>query len=153
MDRLEILFVDDVLEYIKTINLSEVFPIILLNSKKKIGYLMQSLDDGIVRLTNEDKETAVYQDIAENSKIDSKGLKGILSTSVIGEGVNIVDYPDNAQMFVAVTDRNISVDLIEQFLNRARRTASKSIKCATIILPKMKEAKVDISDAKGIVCS
>lgn len=153
MDKLEILFVDDVLEYIKTINLSEVFPIILLNSKKKIGYLMQSLDDGIVRLTNEDKGTAVYQDIAENSKIDSKGLKGILSTSVIGEGVNIVDYPDNAQMFVAVTDRNISVDLIEQFLNRARRTASKSIKCATIILPKMKEAKVDISDANGIVCS
>ena len=153
MDKLEILFVDDVLEYIKTINLSKVFPIILLNSKKKIDYLMKSLDEGIVKLTNEDKETVVYQNIAENSKIDNKELKGILSTSVIGEGVNIVDYPDNAQMFVAVTDRNISVDLIEQFLNRARRTATKSIQCATIILPKMKEAQVDISDANRIVCS
>lgn len=153
MDKLKILFVDDVLEYIKTINLSKVFPIILLNSKKKIDYLMKSLDEGIVKLTNEDKETVVYQDIAENSKIDNKELKGILSTSVIGEGVNIVDYPDNAQMFVAVTDRNISVDLIEQFLNRARRTATKSIQCATIILPKMKEAQVDISDANRIVCS
>lgn len=153
MDKLKILFVDDALEYIKTINLSKVFPIILLNSKKKIDYLMKSLDEGIVKLTNEDKETVVYQDIAENSKIDNKELKGILSTSVIGEGVNIVDYPDNAQMFVAVTDRNISVDLIEQFLNRARRTATKSIQCATIILPKMKEAQVDISDANRIVCS
>ena len=153
MDRLEIIFVDNVLEYIKTINLSKVFPIILLNSKKKIDYLMENLDEEIVKLTNEDKETAVYQNIAENSKIDNKNLKGIISTSVIGEGVNIVDYPDNAQMFVAVTDKNISVDLIEQFLNRARRTATKSIKCATIILPKMKESRIDISDANGVVCS
>ena len=76
-----------------------------------------------------------------------------MKQNVKAAGVNIVDYPDNAQMFVAVTDRNISVDLIEQVLNRARRTATKSIQCATIILPKMKEAQVDISDANRIVCS
>lgn len=34
--------------------------------------------------------------------------------------------------------------------NLSPRTSDK---CATIILPKMKEAKVDISDANGIVCS
>ena len=38
-------------------------------------------------------------------------------------------------------------------VSETRMTSSKSIKCATIILPKMKEAKVDISDANGIVCS
>ena len=52
---------------------------------------------------------------------------------------NITDYPDNIVPIAVYTDWNISADDIEQFLNRIRRTTNKKVKCARVVLPKVRD--------------
>ena len=146
MDKLEIIAVDDVGEYIKNIDYGSEFPFIRLNKIDEIDNLIAQMPQTLARLTKDDKGTKAYQDIVNDGKIDSTGISGILSTCVVEAGVNITDYPDNIIPTAVFMDNNISVDSIEQFLNRFRRTSNKHVKCARVIVkkPKQKEIKVSL---------
>ena len=139
MDKIEIVVVDDVLEYIKNLDYDKEFPFIRLNNKAKIEELINTMPQKMIRIATEDKGSKYYKDIVDNSKIDDKGIDGMLVTSVLEAGVNITDYPDNIVPIAVYTDWNISADDIEQFLNRIRRTTNKKVKCARVVLPKVRD--------------
>ena len=139
MDKIEIVVVDDVLEYIKNLDYDKEFPFIRLNNKSKIEELINTMPQKMIRIATEDKGSKYYKDIVDHSKIDDKGIDGMLVTSVLEAGVNITDYPDNIVPIAVYTDWNISADDIEQFLNRIRRTTNKKVKCARVVLPKVRD--------------
>ena len=152
MERIEIIQTDDVVTYLKQLDLSKEFPLVRLNDKKMIQEIMDA-NPGYVRLTSEDKNTDIYKDLVEYSKIEEQNKKGILSTSLIEAGVNILDYPGNMTMIAAFADNNICDDSIEQFLNRARRTDIRHIECARIVLQKAKKPMLTIVDEKdNVLC-
>ena len=152
MDRIEIIQTDDVVTYLKQLDLSKEFPLVRLNDKKMIQEIMDA-NPGYVRLTSEDKNTDIYKDLVEYSKIEEQNKKGILSTSLIEAGVNILDYPGNMTMIAAFADNNICDDSIEQFLNRARRTDTRHIECARIVLQKAKKPMLTLVDEKdNVLC-
>lgn len=152
MDRIEIIQTDDVVTYLKQLDLSKEFPLVRLNDKKMIQEIMDA-NPGYVRLTSEDKNADIYKDLVEYSKIEEQNKKGILSTSLIEAGVNILDYPGNMTMIAAFADNNICDDSIEQFLNRARRTDTRHIECARIVLQKAKKAMLTLVDEKdNVLC-
>lgn len=139
MDKIEIVVVDDVLEYIKNLDYDKEFPFIRLNNKSKIEELINTMPQKMIRIATEDKGSKYYKDIVDHSKIDNMGIDGMLVTSVLEAGVNITDYPDNIVPIAVYTDWNISADDIEQFLNRIRRTTNKKVKCARVVLPKVRD--------------
>lgn len=146
MDKLEIIAVDDVCGYIKSIDYDREFPFIRLNNIDEIDNLTAQMPQIFARLTKDDKNTKVYQDIVNDGKIDGTGISGVLSTCVVEAGVNITDYPDNIVPTAVFPDNNISADSIEQFLNRFRRTDSRHVKCARVVIkkPRQKEIKVSL---------
>lgn len=150
MDRIEIVQVDDVVSYIQQLDLSKEYPLVRLNNGKKIEEVIQG-NPQFTRLTSVDKDTKVYEDLVEYSKIDDTNTYGIISSSLIEAGVNITEYPSNMVMIAAFADNNINVDSIEQFLNRARRTDTRHIECARVILPKVKKLSVVLADSEDRV--
>ena len=152
MERIEIIQTDDVVTYLKQLDLSKEFPLVRLNDKKMIQEIMDA-NPGYARLTSEDKNTDIYKNLVEYSKIEEQNKKGILSTSLIEAGVNILDYPGNMTMIAAFADNNICDDSIEQFLNRARRTDTRHIECARIVLQKAKKPMLTLVDEKdNVLC-
>lgn len=152
MNRIEIIQTDDVVTYLKQLDLSKEFPLVRLNDKKLIEELIAA-NPSYARLTSEDKNTDIYKDLVEYSKIEQQNKKGILSTSIIEAGLNILDYPSNMTMIAAFADNNICDDSIEQFLNRARRTDTRHIECAKIVLQKAKKAILTLVDEKdNVLC-
>lgn len=150
MNRIEIIQTDDVVTYLKQLDLSKEFPLVRLNDKKLIEELIAA-NPSYARLTSEDKNTDIYKELVEYSKIEQQNKKGILSTSLIEAGLNILDYPSNMTMIAAFADNNICDDSIEQFLNRARRTDIRHIECAKIVLQKAKKAILTLVDEKDNV--
>lgn len=152
MNRIEIIQTDDVVTYLKQLDLSKEFPLVRLNDKKLIEELIAA-NSSYARLTSEDKNTDIYKDLVEYSKIEQQNKKGILSTSLIEAGLNILEYPSNMTMIAAFADNNICDDSIEQFLNRARRTDTRHIECAKIVLQKAKKAILTLVDEKdNVLC-
>lgn len=152
MNRIEIIQTDDVVTYLKQLDLSKEFPLVRLNDKKLIEELIAA-NPSYARLTSEDKNTDIYKELVEYSKIEQQNKKGILSTSLIEAGLNILDYPSNMTMIAAFADNNICDDSIEQFLNRARRTDIRHIECAQIVLHKAKKAILTLVDEKdNVLC-
>lgn len=152
MNRIEIIQTDDVVTYLKQLDLSKEFPLVRLNDKKLIKELIAA-NPSYARLTSEDKNTDIYKDLVEYSKIEQQNKKGILSTSLIEAGLNILDYPSNMTMIAAFADNNICDDSIEQFLNRARRTDTRHIECAKIVLQKAKKPILTLVDEKdNVLC-
>lgn len=149
MDRIEIEFVDDVVEYIKGIDLDQCFPFVRLNSTTLIGDLVKNYLPSYGILTSEEKDSDLYNSIVDRETIQSSPLKGILTTSVSEVGINVTSYPSNLQMIAAFPDWNMSVDSIEQFFNRARRTDTSHIACAKVILPKQKASEAVLLDRNG----
>lgn len=156
MDKIEIVVVDDVLEYIINLDYDKEFPFIRLNNKAKIEELISTMPQKMVRIATEDKGSKYYKDIVDSSKIDDKGIDGMLVTSVLEAGVNITDYPDDIVPIAVYTDWNISADDIEQFLNRIRRTTNKKVKCARVVLPKVedRDCRASLVSGKGnLLCT
>lgn len=152
MNRIKIIQTDDVVTYLKQLDLSKEFPLVRLNDKKLIEELIAA-NPSYARLTSEDKNTDIYKELVEYSKIEQQNKKGILSTSLIEAGLNILDYPSNMTMIAAFADNNICDDSIEQFLNRARRTDTRHIECAKIVLQKAKKAILTLVDEKdNVLC-
>ena len=149
MDRIEIEFVDDVVEYIKGIDLDQCFPFVRLNSTTLIGDLVKNYLPSYGVLTSGEKDSDLYNSIVDRETIQSSPLKGILTTSVSEVGINVTSYPSNLQMIAAFPDWNMSVDSIEQFFNRARRTVTSHIECAKVILPKPKANEAYLLDGEG----
>lgn len=146
VDRLEIIEVDDPVEYIKGIDYSKEFPFIRLNNKSEIDNLIAQMPQRkLARLTSDDREKKVYLDIVEHEKIDASQIDGILATSVIEAGVSITDYPDNIVPIAVFTDNNISANDIEQFLNRIRAKGNKHVKCARVIVRKSKQQEIKVN--------
>lgn len=139
MDKIKIVYTDDVLEYIKNKDLNTCFPFIRLNDTEKISELKKQSCQFHAKLTSEEKSDDIYDDMVNRCMISSKKYQGILATSFVEVGINITSYPDNMVMIAAFDDWNMSVDSIEQFFNRARRTDTQHIEYAEIVLPKLKE--------------
>lgn len=140
--RLEIIEVDDPIEYVKGIDYNKEFPFIRLNSIERIDRLMAQMPQTFARITKDDKETKAYLDIVERGRIDDSGIDGILATSVIEAGVSITDYPDNIVPMAVFPDNNISADDIEQFLNRIRAKGDRHVECARVIVRKPVEREI-----------
>lgn len=149
MDRIEIEFVDDVIEYVKNIDLNKCFPFVRLNDKEKIADLVKNHLPSYAVLTSEEKNNTLYNSIVEKETIQSSQYRGILTTSVSEVGLNVTSYPSNLQMIAAFADWNMSVDSIEQFFNRVRRTDTSHIECAKVILPKPKADVAYLLDQDG----
>ncbi len=149
MDRIEIEFVDDVIEYVKNIDLDKCFPFVRLNDKDVIADLVKNYLPFYAVLTSEEKNNTLYNSIVEKETIQSSQYRGILTTSVSEVGLNVTSYPANLQMIAAFPDWNMSVDSIEQFFNRVRRTDTSHIECAKVILPKPKANEAYLFDQDG----
>ena len=151
IDKIEIIVVDDVLEYIKSLDYKNEFPFIRLNNEKKMEELMGAVNQKLVKITSNDKNEKEYLDIANDSKIDSTGIDGILCTSVLETGVSITDYPENIVPIAAFENNHISADDMEQFFNRIRRTGQKHVKCARVVLkrPNKKEVRAALVTVNG----
>lgn len=149
MDRIEIEFVDDVVEYVKNIDLDKCFPFVRLNDKDIIADLVKNHLPSYAALTSEVKSSDLYHSIVEEETIQSLQYRGILTTSVSEVGLNVTSYPSNLQMIAAFPDWNMSVDSIEQFFNRARRTDTSHIECVKVILPKPKADMAYLLDRAG----
>ena len=155
IDKIEMVIVDDVTEYIKNLNYDEEFPFIRLNNKPLIDEIIRDIPQNIVRITKDDKNKTYYKDIVDNSRINSTGIDGVLVTSVLEAGVNIAKYPSNILPMAVFNDYKISADDIEQFLNRIRRTTNNHIKCARVVIkrPKERELKAElITNTGNVVC-
>lgn len=155
IDKIEMVIVDDVTEYIKNLNYDEEFPFIRLNNKPLIDEIIRDIPQNIVRITKDDKNKTYYKDIVDNSRINSTGIDGVLVTSVLEAGVNITEYPSNILPMAVFNDYKISADDIEQFLNRIRRTTNNHIKCARVVIkrPKERELKAELVTKDGkVVC-
>lgn len=156
IEKIQIVVVDDVIEYIKNLDYDKEFPFIRLNNKTRIEELIKDMPQRMVRITKDDKNTPHYMEIVENSRIDNTGVDGMLVTSVLEAGVNITDYPDNIVPMAVYGDCNISADDIEQFLNRIRRTGSRHVRCARVVLtrPKERELKAELVTMDGkVICN
>ncbi len=149
MDRIEIEFVDDVIEYVKNIDLDKCFPFVRLNDKDIIADLARNYLPYYAVITSETKDNSLYNSIVEKETIQNSQYRGILSTSVSEVGLNVTTYPSNLQMIAAFHDWNMSVDGIEQFFNRVRRTDTSHIECAKVILPKQKAPEAYLLDRDG----
>ena len=151
INRLEIIEVDDPVEYIKGIDYGREFPFIRLNNISEIDSLTAQMPQTFARITKDDRQTKTYLDIVEHGRIDGSGIDGILATSVIEAGVSITDYPDNIVPIAVFPDNNISANDIEQFLNRIRTKGGRHLECARVIVrkPKKKEMKVSLIPYKG----
>lgn len=136
MGQISIIEVDDVMEYIRDIDLESEYPFIRLNSKDKIQQLTGE-NPKLIGLNSGEKQSPIYKDIVKNARISRGNSSGIISTSLIQEGVSILDYPADMSM-IFIADVNMSMDDIEQFLSRCRRTDSLFVKQAKIIVPKKK---------------
>lgn len=145
IDRLEIIEVDDPIEYIKGLDYRSEFPFIRLNKIEEIDNLRKQMPQTFARLTKDDKKTKAYLDIVDYGKIDSTGISGVLATSVVDTGVSISKYPDNIVPMAVFLDNNISTDDIEQFLNRLRRDGNRHVKCARVIIKKLKQREISVS--------
>ena len=156
IDTIEIVYVDDVLEYIKEIDYNKEFPFIRLNDKKRIDFLISQIGRKIGRITSDDKEGQLYKDIVDGAKIDGNIVDAIMTTSVLEAGVNVTDYPDNIVPIAAFTTNNISIDDIEQFLNRIRRVGAKHVKNARVVMKRyddtMVNAQLMTCDRKTVLC-
>ncbi len=144
IDRLEIIEVDDPIEYIKGIDYGREFPFIRLNKIDEIDNLIAQIPQTFARLTKDDRKTKAYLDIVEHGKIDGTGIDGMLATSVIEAGVSITDYPDNIVPIAVFLDNNISANDIEQFLNRIRTKGGRHLECARVIVRKPKQSEMKI---------
>lgn len=149
MDRIEIEFVDDVIEYIKGIDVDNCFPFIRLNDKKIISNLVDKYLPFYAPLTSDNKDSDIYKSIVEQETINNSSCQGILTTSVSEVGLNVTSYPSNMQMIAGFPGSNMSVDSIEQFFNRARRTNTSHIECAKVVLPRPKENEAYLLDQHG----
>ena len=157
IDRLEIVEVDDPIEYVKGIDYSKEFPFIRLNKIDEINKLMAQMPQTFARITSEDRKAKAYLDIVEHGRIDGSGIDGILATSVIEAGVSITDYPDNIVPMAVFLDNKISADDIEQFLNRIRAKGDRHVECARVIVKKprqedMKVGLVPYQDSEECIC-
>ena len=153
IDKIEILIVDDVVEYLKKLDCKKEFPFVRLCDMKLIDEVQNAVPYKFARITSEDKETNEYLDIVEKGRIDANTMDGILTTSVLEAGVSVTDYPDNIVPICAFANNHISVDDVEQFLNRIRRVASRKINCARVVLrkPNPKDIKVSLVNIENKV--
>ena len=149
MDKIEIEFVDDVIQYVKDINLDECFPFVRLNNTETIYNLVDNDLPTYAVFTSDRKDNDMYSSIVSHETISNTTHRGLLSTSVSEVGINVTSYPPDMQMLAVFPDRNMNVDSIEQFFNRARRTATSHIECAKVILPKPKENTACLLDGNG----
>ena len=145
MDKVEIVLVDSVAEYIKGLYYTKEFPFIRWNDTDRINELIKVIPKPMARITKDDKETKAYKDIVEHSKIDANGIAGVLCTNVIEAGVNITDYPENIVPIAAFDSSNISVVDIVQFLNRHRRTPQSHVQTARVVIQRCKERELNAS--------
>lgn len=141
IDKVEIVQVDDISEYIKGLDYSKEFPFIRWNNKEKIDRLIKDMPQRMVRITRDDKNTKAYADIVNNSKIDTNG-DSVLVTNILECGVNVTDYPDNIVPMSVFDNANISTLDIVQFLNRLRRTDKNHVKTARVVLQKTREREL-----------
>lgn len=149
MDRIEIEFVDDVIQYVKDINPDECFPFVRLNNTETIYNLVDNDLPSYAVFTSDRKDNDMYSSIVSHETISNATYRGLLCTSVSEVGINITSYPSDMQMIAVFPDRHMNVDSIEQFFNRARRTATSHIECAKVILPKPKENTACLLDGNG----
>lgn len=149
MDRIEIEFVDDVVEYVKNMDLDKCFPFVRLNNKETIDSLVDNYLPSYAVLTSDRKDNDMYSSIVLHETVSNAAYKGILTTSFSETGINVTSYPPDMQMIAAFPDRNVNIDSIEQFFNRARRTATSHIECAKVILPKPKKNTACLLDENG----
>ena len=157
INRLEIIEVDDPIEYIKGLDYSKEFPLIRLNNTTEIDKLISQMPQTIARLTKDDKKTKTYLDIVEHGRIDGTGIDAVFTTSIIEAGVSITDYPDNIVPIAVFNDNNISADDIEQFLNRIRVKGNKHIECARVIVRKSNPEEIKVrlipyKDSRECIC-
>lgn len=146
MDKIEIIEINEIIGHIKNnIDYGKEFPFIRLCDTNLIDNLIDKMPQKIARLTSTDKKSKVYQDIVNHSKIDATGIDGILTTSLLEAGVSIREYPENTVPYVAFPNFFLSVDDIEQFLNRLRRSDNYFVVCAKILLKKLKEKELSVS--------
>lgn len=141
IEEIQIVEVDDVRGYIESLDYGKEFPFIRLNSKDMINSIIEdNTEIQFGRLTAEDKQTKLYMEIVNEEKIDaSYGMDGILTTNLLEAGISITKYPENIVPVFACSSYFISLDDIEQFFNRLRKSEGKTLKCARIVLPKIKE--------------
>lgn len=145
MDKVEVVLVDDVAEYIKGLDYTKEFPFIRWNDTDRINELIKVMPKPMARITKDDKETKAYKDIVEHSKIDANGIAGVLCTNVIEAGVNITDYPQNIVPIAAFDSNKISTVDIIQFLNRFRRTPQSHVQTARVVIQRCKERELKAS--------
>lgn len=145
MDKVEVVLVDDVAEYIKGLDYTKEFPFIRWNDTDRINELIKVMPKPMARITKDDKETKAYKDIVEHSKIDANGIAGVLCTNVIEAGVNITDYPKNIVPIAAFDSNKISTVDIIQFLNRFRRTPQSHVQTARVVIQRCKERELKAS--------
>lgn len=119
MEQISIIEVDDVMEYIRGIDLATEYPFIRLNRKDKIQQLTGG-NPNLIGLSSEDKQSDAYMDIVKNARISMENSEGIITRRLIQEGVSILDYPTDMSM-IFIADINMNMDDIEQFLSRCRR--------------------------------
>ncbi len=148
-ETIEIVEVDDVISYIKGIDFTKEFPFIRLNNKDYIEELTSAL--GMARLTSEDKKSKIYEDIIFHSRVNEVGISGIVTTNVLETGVSIKEYPANIIPIFALCDNNLSIDDMEQFLNRIRDNKKFKIPSARIVVRKLapKDIKATLLDKHG----
>lgn len=147
IEELQIVETDDVASYIEILDYNKEFPFVRLNDKELINTI---IDDnralGLERLTAEDKGSQLYKDIVDEGKIDSASFRnGILTTNLLEAGISVTEYEDNIVPIFACPNSYISLDDMEQFFNRLRKQAGKTLKCVRVVLPKVKERDYDIS--------
>ena len=119
MEQISIIEVDDVMEYIRGIDLATEYPFIRLNRKDKIQQLTGG-NPNLIGLSSEDKQSDAYMDIVKNARISMENSEGIITRRLIQEGVSILYYPTDMSM-IFIADINMSMDDFEQFLSRCRR--------------------------------
>lgn len=138
--RIEVIEAESVQGYLESLDYDKEFPLIRWNNKEKIKAFRKHMgDEGILleQITSDDKEAPIYMNIVENEEIDGKGIKGILTTSVLDAGTNIKKYPSNMVPIAVFDDDNFSLDNVEQFFNRARN----HVEVARVVIKKRKKGQ------------
>ena len=136
MNEIEMIMVNDEIEYIRNLPMNDAMYLIRLNNMEEIEKIKKS-NPMFTSITSKDKEETIYQDLVEHGRISDRGYQGILATSVIQEGISIRDYGEKLEI-IFIADANTTLDDIEQFFARARRDDIHVVKRAKVILKKTK---------------
>lgn len=146
IDKVEIILVEDGMEYLKQIPFEEEFPFVRLCHKNYMdSFIEENSYIKAVKLTADEKQGKLYQDIVEKGVIDRTDMDMIFTTNLLEAGVSICQYPEEIVPIALFIDHNISVDNIIQFLSRLRRTEKSHVKTARVVIKKGKEKEIQVS--------